>query len=507
MTVCDIMLLYFLKQAGPDISEGDAKMKQHNGIHVIWLQATLLVVTMLVLVFTGDGAFADTKAEVAPKLNARTKTLYVGNAGPVLLFQLEQINADPGSKGQLTWKSSNPAIAKVDNNGLVTPIKKGTANIILTRTLGGKVKKVSCRITVKNVVPGSVFFEKLPDIIEVGDKIQLAAVVLPENALDKGVQYQTSNKTIATVSASGVLTAKKQGRVTISCTTKFGSGKFKQQIHIAPSFKNTKYRLFAIGNANYIGDKKLNGCKTDLGLIKAAFANASYSGQKPEITAKLNLTGAGILSMLNSMAQGATEKDVTVFYYSGHGMTGGKYNGALCGTDWKMVTVNEVQKALDKVPGKVIVMLDCCLSGQFILSKGTEEEADQKAFMNAYIEALSTYYTEDSVTNKALTESKKKSKYKIMTACGPRQNSYLSLNKGETRSVFTEYLAEGLGIAVGEYSIALNADKNDDSIVTLGELFAYVDKQVKAYSKRNPASAQTTMVWPKNDSFAVLARN
>ena len=48
---------------------------------------------------------------------------------------------------KVTWKSSKSKIAKVDKNGKVTALKKGTATITVT-TKDGK-KKATCKVTVK----------------------------------------------------------------------------------------------------------------------------------------------------------------------------------------------------------------------------------------------------------------------------------------------------------------------------------------------------------------------
>ncbi|MGI6154063.1 MAG: DUF4214 domain-containing protein, partial [Christensenellaceae bacterium] len=53
----------------------------------------------------------------------------------------------------------------------------------------------------------------------------LLANVLPETALNKAVEWGTSNAAVATVSSSGVVTAVSQGTATITATAKDGSGK------------------------------------------------------------------------------------------------------------------------------------------------------------------------------------------------------------------------------------------------------------------------------------------
>lgn len=64
--------------------------------------------------------------------------------------------------------------------------------------------------------------------IAVGKKIKLKVSVLPKNAANKSVTWKSSNKKVATVSSSGVVTMKKGSggkKVTITATAKDGSGK------------------------------------------------------------------------------------------------------------------------------------------------------------------------------------------------------------------------------------------------------------------------------------------
>lgn len=56
------------------------------------------------------------------------------------------------------------------------------------------------------------------------ETLALKATVTPSNAANKAVTWKSSNTKIATVSSSGKVTAKSPGTVTITCTTKDGSG-------------------------------------------------------------------------------------------------------------------------------------------------------------------------------------------------------------------------------------------------------------------------------------------
>lgn len=55
--------------------------------------------------------------------------------------------------------------------------------------------------------------------VEIGDIKFLTATVTPDNATDKTIKWETDNSNIATITATGMLTAVNEGTVTISATT------------------------------------------------------------------------------------------------------------------------------------------------------------------------------------------------------------------------------------------------------------------------------------------------
>ena len=61
--------------------------------------------------------------------------------------------------------------------------------------------------------------------MKVRETQQLTATVSPSNATDKSVNWSSSNKSVATVSSNGLVTAIEQGTATITCRANDGSGK------------------------------------------------------------------------------------------------------------------------------------------------------------------------------------------------------------------------------------------------------------------------------------------
>ncbi|MCI8272484.1 MAG: Ig domain-containing protein [Clostridia bacterium] len=118
---------------------------------------------------------------------------------------------------KLTWSSSKPEIATVDENGIVVGIALGDAVVTATTTDGSNLS-TKCNITVKIPVTG-ISLDKTSAKVEIGKKVTLIATVLPENATNKNLTWSSSNTNVATVSNTGIVTGVANGTATITATS------------------------------------------------------------------------------------------------------------------------------------------------------------------------------------------------------------------------------------------------------------------------------------------------
>ena len=143
---------------------------------------------------------------------AKKYSLYEGETQTLAL----KVQPAKASLDGLKWSSADEEIARVDQNGSVTGLKKGTTTITAVTTGG---KKASC--TVKVLVP--IERIELPESTEipVKDKLQLKPVFFPENAEAKSLTWKATGKAVS-VSKSGLVQALKPGDATITLTTDRG---------------------------------------------------------------------------------------------------------------------------------------------------------------------------------------------------------------------------------------------------------------------------------------------
>lgn len=133
----------------------------------------------------------------------------------------------------VTWTSSDSTIATVAG-GVVTGVKAGTVTI--TATAGGKTATCTVEVTAAATDPGTdpepepdptvsvtgVTLDKATVTLDINQSITLAATVAPENATNKAVTWTSDKTDIATVDASGKVTAVAAGTANITVTTQDG---------------------------------------------------------------------------------------------------------------------------------------------------------------------------------------------------------------------------------------------------------------------------------------------
>jgi hypothetical protein len=345
----------------------------------------------------------------------------------------------------------------------------------------------------------------------------------PKNYYDKKVRWVSSNPGVAKVDSSGKVTAVSAGKTgtaysVIVATTNTGKLTAACTVYVTydKEATGTAYRFYGVGNGDY-GSESMNlpSCINDLKLVADAMEGAGLA--TADVHRYPDQTGDGIRGMLKAMVDNADidANDVTIFYYSGHGTDALSqyYRGALCGTDVDAIVdgyvpVSEVQSYLDQVPGTVVVMLDSCLSGQFITAKSASpamKKAAAKAYTGAWVSAFSASKA-SNYTTKALTSSAVRSKYKILTACQPLELSWGG-STADGFGWFTYWLGVGLGrvpqeTGGGSDPGSMEADLNGNNLVTLQELYKYVSANVQ--KDWDPVTVQHTQVWPVNDSFPVV---
>ncbi len=118
------------------------------------------------------------------------------------------------------WTSGDDSVAIVDENGVVTAVADGETTVKVT---AGSVS-AECKVTVDTPVAVSgISLDKTNiEFTKAGETSLLTAAVMPENATNKNVSWRSSDKKIASVNDTGIVTAVSNGTCTITVTTEDG---------------------------------------------------------------------------------------------------------------------------------------------------------------------------------------------------------------------------------------------------------------------------------------------
>ena len=150
-------------------------------------------------------------------LNQSSLSIVEGNT-----YQLTAtVKPDNAFEKNVTWTSSNSAVATVSSTGLVTAIAEGTATI--TASCGGKTATCAVSVDPKVINVTSVTLNQTSVTVEMGEGFQLIATVLPEKASNKDVTWSSSNTSIARVDSFGKVTTSAIGSAVITVTTVDGA--------------------------------------------------------------------------------------------------------------------------------------------------------------------------------------------------------------------------------------------------------------------------------------------
>jgi len=134
--------------------------------------------------------------------------------GQTETLQVSYHPVDTTDSKEVTWTSSNTAVATVDANGTVTAVANGDA--VITATCGEKT--ATCAVNVSTKLQ-SISLNKETMELNKGATEKLTVSYTPDDTTDpKDVVWTSSNGAVATVAQDGTVTAVAPGQATIVAT-------------------------------------------------------------------------------------------------------------------------------------------------------------------------------------------------------------------------------------------------------------------------------------------------
>ncbi len=143
-----------------------------------------------------------------------SSTMQLGLNSKIISSQ-DIITVNGADKDVLTYSSSKPKVASVDQNGVVTA-KSAGSTVITVKTMAGK--KATCKVTVTQYSTGLSLNASSVSLIT-NNTYKLKATTTPKKNKDE-VIWESNNPSIATVDITGKVLALSEGTAKITATTK-----------------------------------------------------------------------------------------------------------------------------------------------------------------------------------------------------------------------------------------------------------------------------------------------
>ena len=127
---------------------------------------------------------------------------------------------------EATWTSDNPEIAAVTGDGVGTNSAlieaKGEGETIITATSADGLKTATCTVKVEKIKVQQIVLNHSSLSLLPNETKQLSALVYPENAYNKELNWSSSNPTVASITQDGLLQANQFGSTTITVKSQDG---------------------------------------------------------------------------------------------------------------------------------------------------------------------------------------------------------------------------------------------------------------------------------------------
>ncbi len=141
----------------------------------------------------------------------KQKTMYIGDKETMLA----NILPENATNQKVYWHSSNPNVASISEEGILTALAFGNTDITAISADGNF--SAICKVNVYNHTTGIQLSNQVT--LPVGGSYELNAKTLPLNTSDGSIKYSSSNNYVATISDEGTIMAVAKGSCTITATS------------------------------------------------------------------------------------------------------------------------------------------------------------------------------------------------------------------------------------------------------------------------------------------------
>lgn len=143
--------------------------------------------------------------------------------GGELQMEVEVLPEEAAATGFI-YKSSDPSIAYIDDNGMLHCVGLGIASVSAVPSIGfGASASLEVTVVENVVYSQSMTIDGVNELSEyhyLGDEFQLKPVILPEDHTYSFVEWSSSDPAVASIDQEGNVVCGKEGTATITAVTK-----------------------------------------------------------------------------------------------------------------------------------------------------------------------------------------------------------------------------------------------------------------------------------------------
>lgn len=216
-------------------------------------------------------------------------TLYKGQSHKL---NVKVLPADTTDDVELVYESSDDSVATVSADGTVTAVKEGIAQITI-KTADGRISTVY-EVTVKEIPLQKIVFQEEVTPLEEGKTAHLSILYNPEDTTDaKDVIWSSSDESVATIDQSGLLTAVKAGKATITAKVGDKEVSYKLTVTAKKSDNSNNGNNNGNNNGSNNNNSSVNGTNKGNTGIKNTANNGGNKTAKVNKTAKAGTVKTG----------------------------------------------------------------------------------------------------------------------------------------------------------------------------------------------------------------------
>lgn len=389
----------------------------------------------------------------------------------------------------LLWRTDDEEIARVSQSGTVYALREGTAVV----TAYGAYGSAECRVDIAFVPLAGIAAAQTEIELAAGDEARLRIRYEPENASDRRVVYR-SDSPCAEVDESGTLRAIAEGEATVTAVSVDGGHTAAFHVTVTPA--PVRYRALLVSQQNYpesVGEVR-GGSETSVDALGSLLGTMRMDGgQIYAVRRERDPSRGEFIAAIRETFARAADGDVSLLYITCHG----HYAGGMSFfefTDGSEVCARDLERELRRIPGRIVVLIDCCASGGAIGSEW--QDGVGAAFAQGPING---------------------SRYFVICSAARDQDSYrIAFNDlaqaGVMTTAFVRALCDGAG-----WSVDLNdrgtmgADRDYSGSVSFAELSLYLKTRVNWYLQiasdlTGTEYAQTVQTYGEGDPLVIFKR-